>query len=64
LKGVFQGLQKQHESDREELEVMWWLYNGFSDRLGKQVKATPPHLQQPRSALNWQIVLRPLRLLG
>jgi hypothetical protein len=44
VKGLFQNLQKQHESDREELEVMWWLYNGYSERLGKQVKSATPHL--------------------
>jgi len=44
LRGLIQGLQKQHKSDREELEVMWWLYNGYSDRLGKQIKSASPLL--------------------
>jgi hypothetical protein len=44
LKKMLENLQKQQESDREELEVMWWLYNGYSDRLGRQVKSVAPHL--------------------
>lgn len=44
VKGLFQILQKQHESDREELEVLWWLYNGYSEYLAKQVKSATPHL--------------------
>lgn len=39
LKDLIKGLQKQQELDREELEVMWWLYNGYSERLRKQIKS-------------------------
>jgi GTPase-associated system-like protein len=38
LKELFQGLEQQRKSDREELEVLWWLYNGRSEKLGKQLK--------------------------
>lgn len=38
VRGLIEGLEREHQSDREELEVMWWLYNGYSDRLGKQLK--------------------------
>lgn len=44
VKGLLQGLQKQQESDREELEVMWWLYNGYSEHLGQHFKSLRPHL--------------------
>jgi hypothetical protein len=44
LTGLFQGLEQQRRSDREELEVMWWLYNGHSERLGKQLKPLPVFL--------------------
>lgn len=44
VKELIQSLHKQHESDREELEVMWWLHNGYSERLGIQVKSATPHL--------------------
>jgi hypothetical protein len=40
VRGLIEGLEREHRSDREELEVMWWLYNGYSDRLGKQLKPT------------------------
>ncbi|MGI8549409.1 MAG: GTPase-associated system all-helical protein GASH, partial [Dehalococcoidia bacterium] len=40
VRGLIEGLEREHQSDREELEVMWWLYNGYSDRLGKQLKPT------------------------
>lgn len=45
LLGLIKGLDKQREQDREELEVMWWLYNGFSVRLGKLVAFPTPSLQ-------------------
>jgi hypothetical protein len=44
MKGLIEGLQKQHQSDREELEVMWWLYNGYSERIAKQIKSATPFL--------------------
>ena len=44
VKSLIQSLQKQHESDREELDVMWWLYNGYSEHLSMQVKSATPHL--------------------
>ena len=44
LKTLFQALEYQRTSDREELEVMWWLYNGHSERLGKQLKPLPAFL--------------------
>ena len=31
LKGVFVEIQEQATADREELQVLWWLYRGFSD---------------------------------
>lgn len=44
LLGLIKGLEKQREQDQEELEVMWWLYNGFSVRLGKLVASPTPSL--------------------
>ena len=44
VRDLIEELQRDASSDREELEVMWWLYNGHSDRLGKQLKQTKPHL--------------------
>jgi hypothetical protein len=44
LKELFQELEKQRQSDREELEVIWWLYNGHSEQLEKQLKAMPAFL--------------------
>lgn len=44
LRELFQGLEKQRESDREELEVLWWLYNGQSEHLGKQLKSATAFL--------------------
>ena len=44
LKGLIEGLQKQHQSDREELEVMWWLHNGYSERIEKQIRSATPFL--------------------
>ena len=44
LKGLIEGLQKQHQSDREELEVMWWLHNGYSERIEKQIRSATPLL--------------------
>lgn len=44
VKSLLQGIERQHQLDREELEVMWWLYNGYSEDLGKRLKAATPHL--------------------
>lgn len=44
VKGLIEGLQKQQQSDREELEVMWWLHNGYSERIAKQIKTATPLL--------------------
>jgi hypothetical protein len=44
LRRMIETLDKRSQSDREELEVMWWLYNGYSDRLGKQVRQASPLL--------------------
>lgn len=44
LKELLQGLEQQRYSDREELDVIWWLYNGQSEKLGKQLKDIPAFL--------------------
>jgi hypothetical protein len=44
LKGLISALEMERRSDREELEVMWWLYNGYSDRLAKHLKPTTSFL--------------------
>lgn len=44
IRELFDHIQNQHRIDREELEVMWWLHNGYSDRLGRAVKSATPAL--------------------
>lgn len=44
IKDLILGLQRGQRADREELDVMWWIYNGYSDHLKKQLKSVPPHL--------------------
>src|SRR5258708_37637460 len=41
LNELFQGLEKQRHLDREELDVIWWLYNGHSEQFRKQLMAMP-----------------------
>jgi hypothetical protein len=38
LKEVFMQLQSQAESDREELEILWWLYGDYSKTAKKHLK--------------------------
>ena len=41
LKQVFAAVEQQGQMDREELEVLWWLYNGTSERLGGPIRSLP-----------------------
>lgn len=44
LREMIETLDRRGQCDREELEVMWWLHNGYSDRLGKPIKQASPLL--------------------
>lgn len=44
LREMIETLDKRNQFDREELEVMWWLYNGYSDRLGRPIRQAAPFL--------------------
>jgi hypothetical protein len=38
---AFHRLEQQVAADKEELEILWWLQNGISKRLGQPFKVTP-----------------------
>ncbi len=38
IKDLFSQAQKRYDCDHEELEVLWWLYNSYSDRLNKPLQ--------------------------
>jgi GTPase-associated system helical domain len=33
LKAIFTFVERKQDADREELDVLWWLYNGFSEEM-------------------------------
>lgn len=41
LRDCLRALDQRTRSDREELEVLWWLYNGYSTVLGKPLAELP-----------------------
>ncbi|MFO0842334.1 MAG: GTPase-associated system all-helical protein GASH [Gemmataceae bacterium] len=41
LKGAVEAIQAQRKIDREEVEVLWWFYNGHAVALGKQLADLP-----------------------
>lgn len=42
LKESFASVERQAAADREELEVLWWLYNGVSEGLDQPLSALKP----------------------
>lgn len=41
LRECFNVIEDRARADREELEVLWWFYNAFSESLGKPLAAMP-----------------------
>jgi hypothetical protein len=41
LRNLFAAAEERARSDREELEVLWWFYNSYSETLGKPLAAVP-----------------------
>lgn len=42
LKSYFSLIDRQNAADREELDVLWWLYNGFSEIVNQPLIALSP----------------------
>ncbi len=42
IKPILENIEKQMLADREELEVLWWLYNGLSENNDKPLRGLTP----------------------